>query len=183
MAKEKLSKDTWITAGFKSLADRGPAAIQINLLSKALSATKGSFYWHFKDLSEYKSALLDVWRTKVASDVIDDISAQKTPLEQLDALFETAARPAPDDYGGQKIETAMRAWALVDPDVQAALAELDALRLSFLKSLLDDLGLDGSVLSELIYGAYIGLDDLQSKGHVKSADGLALLKTMLLAAT
>ena len=182
MAKEKLSKETWLAAGFRSLADSGPSAVQIKSLSQKLGATKGSFYWHFKDLSEYKSAMLELWQTKVASDVIEDITAQQTSAEQLDALFANATRPAPQEYGGQKIESAMRAWALSDQDVGAALAELDALRLSFLKGLLDDRGLDGQVLSELIYGAYIGLDDLQSKGRANSINALAALKLMILTA-
>jgi AcrR family transcriptional regulator len=180
MAKEKLSKDAWLAAGFRSLAERGPSAVQINLLAKAVGATKGSFYWHFKDITEYKTAMLELWRTKVASEVIDDIAAQTTPEERLDALFSNATRPAPGDFGGQKIETAMRAWALSDAQVAAALAELDALRLAFLETLLDDQGMDGAVLSELIYGAYIGLDDLQSKGRANNVTALAALKTMIL---
>lgn len=183
MAKEKLSKDTWLAAGFLSLADSGPTSVQINLLSQKLGATKGSFYWHFKDISEYKSAMLELWRTKVASDVIDNINAQQTLEQQLDALFADATRPAPEEYGGKKIEPAMRAWALSDQDVGKALADLDTLRLLFLKSLLDGWGLDGKVLSELIYGAYIGLDDLQSKGRTNSGGALTALKKMILAAT
>lgn len=180
MANEKLSKEAWLAAGFQSLAENGPASVQINLLAKKLGATKGSFYWHFKDIAEYKSDMLALWRTKVATEVIDDVVAQKTPDRQLDALFENATRPAPEEYGGRKIEPAMRAWALADNDVGEALAELDALRLSFLKSLLDARGLDGTVLSELIYGAYIGLDDLQSKDRANSTHALAALRQLLL---
>lgn len=179
MSKEKLSKETWLAAGFRSLADNGPAAIQINSLAQKLGATKGSFYWHFKDISEFKTAMLELWRTKVASDVIKDVAAQPTPEKQLDALFANAARPAPEDYGGYKLEPAMRAWALADDDVGAALAELDRVRLAFLRTLLDDHGLDGKLLSELIYGAYIGLDDLQSKGRANSFDALDALKRMI----
>ena len=181
MGKEKLSKDAWLAAGFKSLAERGPSAVQINVLAKALGATKGSFYWHFKDISEYKAAMLMLWRSKVASEIIEDISAQQSPEEQMDALFANAARPAPEDYGGHKIEPAMRAWALSDTDVAIALAELDTLRLSFLKSFLDGQGFDGDTLSELIYGAYIGLDDLQSKGRASNVKALDALKALILA--
>jgi len=170
MTKEKLSKDVWLAAGFRSLAQSGPSAVQINKLSAMLGATKGSFYWHFTDISEYKAAMLDLWRTKVASEVIEDISRQSTDEGQLEALFTHATRAAPDDFGGRKIEPAMRAWALSDEDVASALEALDAMRLSYLCSLLDRLGLDGKALSELVYGAYIGLDDLQSKGQIDGTD-------------
>ena len=182
MTKEKLTKETWLAAGFQSLAENGPTSIQINLLAKKLGATKGSFYWHFKDMADYKAGMLTLWRSKAATDVIETINAETTPEQQLDALFSTTSQPAPDDYGGRKIEPAMRAWALADDDVRDALAELDGLRLSFLKSLMDARGLDGTVFSELIYGAYIGLEDLQSKDRANSAKALAALKQMILAA-
>jgi AcrR family transcriptional regulator len=181
MTKEKLSKETWLAAGFRSLAESGPSAIRINALAKILGATKGSFYWHFKDISVFKADMLALWVIKVASDVIEDITTQQTPEDQLDTLFANATRAAPDEFGGRKIETAMRAWALADGDVAEALAELDRQRLSFLKSLLDDLGLDGSVLSVLIYGAYIGLDDLQAKGRVNNEAAHVALRSMILA--
>lgn len=181
MEKEKRSKETWLAAGFRSLAENGPSAIRINALAKALGATKGSFYWHFKDISAFKADMLALWVTKVAGDVIEDITTQQTSEDQLDALFVNATRAAPDEFGGRTIETAMRAWALSDNDVAEALAELDKQRLSFLKSLLDQLGLDGSVLSELIYGAYIGLDDLHSKGRADNIAAHAALKSMILA--
>lgn len=181
MAQEKLSRDAWLAAGFRSLAKDGPKAVQINHLAKELGATKGSFYWHFKDIGDYKGAMLALWLTKVASEVVDDITAQSTPEAKLEALFSNATRPPPPDYGGRKIEPAMRAWALTDEDVAAALAELDALRLGFLKALFDDLGLEGKVLSELAYGAYIGLDDLQSKERIDSTNAFALLKSIVFA--
>lgn len=96
------------------------------------------------------------------------------------AGFENAIRPAPEDYGGQKVEPAMRAWALSDDSVAKALEGLDKQRLSFLKTLLDDLGLDGGALCELVYATYIGLDDLQSKGRVNISDALNELKSVIL---
>lgn len=182
MSKEKLSKDMWVAAGFKALAERGPSALQINLLARELGTTKGSFYWHFKDLADYKAAMLQLWRVKVAAEVIEEVSAQQTPKDRLDALFENARRPAPDDYGGQKIEPAMRAWALSDPDVSAALQKLDELRLSFLETLLKELGLDAKPLAGVLYAAYIGLDDLQSRGRADIGQSLAVLRDMVISA-
>lgn len=179
MAKAQRTKETWLAAGFKSLAEQGPQALKINLLAQNLGATKGSFYWHFRDLPEYKTTMLQLWQTKGASEVIAKVTAENTPESQLNSFFENASRAAPDDYGGQKIETAMRAWALADAEVATALAEVDKLRLGFLTTLLDAQGLDGSKLSALVYGAYIGLEDLQSKGHTPATAGLSALKPMI----
>ena len=124
MGSERLSQDAWIAAGFRSLAERGPSALQINLLAAKLSTTKGSFYWHFKDLSAYKSAMLALWRSRAVTEIIARVEEEDTAEAQLAALFEGAAAAAPDGYGGRKVEPAIRAWALSDADVAAALGTL-----------------------------------------------------------
>lgn len=180
MGNEKLSREAWVAAGFRALAEKGPAALQINLLAGELGATKGSFYWHFKDLRTYKSAMLDLWKEKVANEIIDDVSRQTTPQARLEALFASAVCAAPDAFGGRKIEPAMRAWALSDADVATALAELDARRKEFIGQLLADLGIKEPALTDLAYGAYIGLDDLHAKGRANIERSMEVLQQMIL---
>ena len=43
------------------LADEHNALIRIDDLVKRMGVTKGSFYWHFKDRSDFLSQLLDYW--------------------------------------------------------------------------------------------------------------------------
>jgi len=57
MTTEKLSPNDWIAAGFHTLANDGPKALQIKILAERLKATKGSFYWHFKDLPAFSSRI------------------------------------------------------------------------------------------------------------------------------
>jgi AcrR family transcriptional regulator len=179
---ERLSQEAWVAAGFASLADAGPKAIQVNALATRLGTTKGSFYWHFKDLAAYKSAMLTLWQTKVATEVMAEIPTHDTPRTKLSAVMQAVITPPPDDYGGGRIETAMRAWALSDGDVADALARLDQMRLGFITELLNDLGGGASRFAPLVYAAYIGLDDLASRGHVDAPAGFAVLHDMILSA-
>ena len=73
------------------------------------------------------------------------------------------------------IEPAVRAWALTDDTVAAALAEVDAERIAFCASMLADIGLKDPHLPQAIYAAYIGLDDLTSKGAGDIAQALPAL--------
>jgi AcrR family transcriptional regulator len=57
----QLTADDWIQAGFKVLADGGPDALRVGRLCEQLDVTKGSFYWHFTDIGEYRSALAGTW--------------------------------------------------------------------------------------------------------------------------
>jgi hypothetical protein len=82
----------------------------------------------------------------------------------------------------------MRAWALSDGDVADALARLDQMRFGFITELLNDLGVGVGVgvgasrFAPLVYAAYIGLDDLASRGHVDAPAGFAVLHDMILSA-
>ena len=180
MQGEKLSREAWIAAGFSSLARSGPASLQINLLAKTLGATKGSFYWHFKDLKDFKGAMLSFWKSKVATEVMDEVRRAETAEARFDLLFSNAMRTAPETYGGRDIEPAIRAWSLSDSDVAEALGELDTLRLAFISQVLKDLEVNMPALPELAYAAYIGLDDLHAKKRADIGAALDILKSMIL---
>jgi AcrR family transcriptional regulator len=163
MKSPKLTQQDWLAAGFRALSTDGPTAIRAEALARDLKTTKGSFYWHFADLPAFKAAMLKLWREKVALEIIEEIMAEDDKHIRLELLAKNAARPAPDEFGGRSIEPAIRAWALSDPIVFAALKEMDEMRIAFVQSLLNDIGIDDPTTAELLYGAYIGLDDLASK--------------------
>ena len=54
----RLSVDDWIQAGFSILAEDGLEALKIDRLCARLGVTKGSFYWHFKDMASYRAAVV-----------------------------------------------------------------------------------------------------------------------------
>jgi len=179
MTKKNLTKDDWTAAGFRALATDGPAAIQIKMLANNLGATKGSFYWHFHDLADFKSNMLKVWKEQAATDIITDVMAEPDPGRRFKRLLQRAASPAPDNYGGRTIEPAMRAWALADDNVSAALCEIDTIRINFIQALAADIGHESRAMAELIYAAYIGLDDLTSKNRASMEAALDELSHIL----
>ena len=180
MVAQRLAPENWIAAGFRALAQDGPGALRAEALARALQTTKGSFYWHFKDVPQFKAEMLRVWQEKVATEIITRIMAEPDPAARINALIESAAAPAPDEFGGPAIEPAMRAWALSDDDVRETLFRIDQQRMQFLGTLLKDVGVDDPNLIRAIYAAYIGLDDLEAKGHGTVSDGLTPLIERLL---
>jgi AcrR family transcriptional regulator len=179
MKRDSLTKESWIAAGFRALAAQGPKGIQIKGLAAELQATKGSFYWHFKDIAAFQAAMLDRWLDLAVGDILSQVTQEPDPGKRLALLLQEAAASAPEDYGGQRIETAMRAWALADGAVGAQLARIDQMRLQGLGAVLADLGHDDPVLAQVIYGAYVGLDDLQSRQRGDVAGGLQCLLGLL----
>jgi len=100
----------------------------VERLAKALGATKGSFYWHFRDRSELEAAILDVWDERTTAALLDQAAGQEpgeVRLRKLARLVTDAAEP------GQLFETerAVRAWAAFDPSVAKRVGAVDSQRL------------------------------------------------------
>ncbi len=58
----KLAREDWIVAAREAFVTSGIDSVKIDTLAKKLKVTRGSFYWHFKDLDDLQSALLDDWQ-------------------------------------------------------------------------------------------------------------------------
>lgn len=57
----RLSVEDWIQAGYTLLAEEGIKALKLDRLCARVGATKGSFYWHFTDMANYRAALIAAW--------------------------------------------------------------------------------------------------------------------------
>lgn len=168
----RLTPEDWIALGFRTLAQVGPTALKAEPLARALGTTKGSFYWHFKDVPAFHSAMLALWEDRALSDIIDALAPIPDPADRLRALAKRAAAPAPETFGGARIEPAIRAWALQNPLIAKGVAQVDAGRIAYLESLLRACG-KPRAYAVVIYGAYIGLDDLTAKGTEGCNNGLS----------
>lgn len=182
MAKDtsRLTSDDWILAGFRALVASGPNALKAEPLARALGATKGSFYWHFKDVSEFHARMADYWLTHAYAEVARQVDAGGTPIERLHMLGEISTTPD-EAYGGVAAEPAIRAWAQSNPTVANAVAEIDAKRLTYLTGLLAELGLTNPDFARIIYGAYIGMDTLSATDGVKNVGAMSTLMAAILA--
>lgn len=155
-----LAKEDWVKAGFRALASGGPAAIKVEIIARELGATKGSFYWHFKDQAALKAAMLKRWRAKATVEVSGQLAAITSSAAKIEALAEAAAEAPDDTFGGAQIEAAIREWGRHDPAVQAAVEEVDYQRMDYAAGLFASLPLepdDAKTRGAFFYSAYVGL--------------------------
>jgi len=176
----RLSKDDWIIAGFHALSEIGPGALKAETLARRIKTTKGSFYWHFKDVPTFHAAMLDHWKEKAVSDIIATLAEIPDPVARLRRLASMASEAAPERYGGFAVEPAIRAWSLHDPNVAAGVAEVDRARIAYLADLLEACDRPPG-LALMVYGAYVGLDDLASRGAPGTVEALSALVERILA--
>src|SRR5258706_766182 len=72
---EQLSAKDWLDQGLKTLARSGFTALKAEPLAKAMGVSRGSFYWHFADISAFHAAILKHWRDVPAEQIIANLEA------------------------------------------------------------------------------------------------------------
>ncbi len=119
------------------LRERGVDHVKVEPLAERLGVTKGSFYWHFKNRQDLLRSLPEFWARTQTDSVLAHV--EKTtggPIDKMRAILEFLAREDPDRY-----DNAMRAWAQFDPEVAAAVAEIDDRRMATARILFEEAGL------------------------------------------
>lgn len=149
----RLSPDDWFKTGFQALSAQGPEGLKAEPLARSIGATKGSFYWHFKDVPDFKRRMTARWEARALSALAEAAEVGGTPTQRLYRLGQVIAeamRP-----GGE--EVAMRAWAQGDHAANAAIAEVDEIRLTYLSAVLGQIGLSNPDFARIVYGAQLGM--------------------------
>ncbi len=183
-SKTSLSRVDWILAAFRALTRGGPAALKAEPLARELGVSKGSFYWHFKDVAALKSAMIDHWRLAATAEIIAEITrTEQAPKAALSRLLALSVTPRDAPFGGPATEAAIRDWARYEGFVARAIEEVDAERLRFVTGLLAQYGLpagESAQKARLLYGALIGLEALSLSGFDHVQDDLQALLAALL---
>ena len=161
MARETLTQAAWIEAGLSQLAKQGALALRAEPLARHLKTTKGSFYWHFKDVPAFHKALLAHWKSQAMANVKALDAAEGSAAERMIGLGQSVQADASD--------SALRAWAQTDKKVAKVLAQVDAARMERLGKLMHEMGNSNPDFTKAAYGSLIGLRQM------KMDDGEALI--------
>jgi AcrR family transcriptional regulator len=149
--KDRLSKSDWIRQGLRTLASDGAAALKVGSLAETLKVSRGSFYWHFRDISDFREQLLESWQERSTDQVSKSLDARKGEPGLLREFMQSAF------MGGRRLDRAVRSWAAEDRAVAAVVAAVDAKRVCRLAEV------DAGVKEEhamhraaFLYCAYLG---------------------------
>ncbi len=173
-AKARLTRDDWLIAGLSALAQAGPNAVRVDTLADRLGATKGSFYWHFKDVGDFTRAMAGHWQAGAQAVLA---AAEDAPAAaRLRALLQVFATPP-----GPDPEPALRAMAHTDPAVSGTVQAVDAARLDRLTTLLSTCGVTNPDLAHALYAAALGMADLSTRTPRDNGDAIGTLVDLVLA--
>ncbi len=175
---DQLSAKDWLDQGLKALASRGFTALKAEPLAKAMGVSRGSFYWHFADISAFHAAILKQWREIAAEQIIAGVEAASKDGNPLEVLLRRV-------FGARlALENAVRTWASVDSAARGAVQAIDRRRLGYVESLLTQSGLPAEVArarAQILYWAFLGF--ALSDQPLPKAQQKAMLDEMLRIAT
>ncbi|HEV7319572.1 MAG TPA: TetR/AcrR family transcriptional regulator [Ensifer sp.] len=182
--KNTLTSDDWIKAAFRALTAGGVQAVRAEAIARDLKVSKGSFYWHFKDVPDLKAKMLAHWAREATDTIINEVEASQRPAEEQLRLLVCAAT---DDrnlpYGGLLADSAVREWARFDTSAAETLKAVDQRRIDYVADLLGRCGFSARHSrsgANGLYGALIGLEALAASGLADlRADLLGLLEALL----
>lgn len=182
--KARLGRNDWVLAGLRALVRGGIAAVKVEAVARDIGATKGSFYWHFKDLSDLHHVMLELWE-ELATKAIT-AAVQSSGLDgrgQLMLLVDMVSVQPGDAFGGIEVEPALRDWGRTDPSARAVLERVDRQRLGDLEGFLRLAGVAEADLpgkAQLFYAGVIGLENLRMTTGAEMRPALRALVDCLL---
>ncbi|MDO0914604.1 TetR/AcrR family transcriptional regulator [Streptomyces sp. DT2A-34] len=159
MTRRHLTPQDWSTAALRAMARGGVAAVSVNALAGELEATRGSFYWHFKDRDALLTAALETWERDDTAALIAELGDITEPRQRLTALFTIAL--GQEDING--LEPAIVAHA-DHPAVAPVLRRVTERRITYLTELYTDLGLNTAAARHqavTAYAAFLGWLELR----------------------
>lgn len=154
MSDNRLSKQDWIDAGLKALATSGVGALKADTLAKVLGVSRGSFYWHFTNVSDFHVAVLSAWEKRSTEDVITLVETESgEPVAKLHHL----ARHVFSADGA--LERQIRAWASQEDQAAIFQDRVDRRRIAYVQELIEKTGQsrdDASMRAHFVYLTLIG---------------------------
>jgi len=173
----RLSAEDWVKAGLAALAAKGFTAVRADVLAREMNVSRGSFYWHFKNIEAFYLALMQRWEAWETASVIAQVERVAPGGLRLAHLVRLAFT------GNSTLEMAMRNWAASYAPVSVFIEKIDALRLGFIERLLGEAGLEAAMArgrARIIYWTYLGF--IASKHRFAEAELETLIDSILLMA-
>ncbi len=91
-SRRKLTREDWIRAALAAMREGGVGAVAVEPLASGLGATKGSFYWHFRDRDELITASIGWWQADTAT-ALAHVEELPAPADRLAGLVSTCFAP------------------------------------------------------------------------------------------
>ena len=159
---DRLTKDDWLTHGLRTLAKDGANALKVGPMAAKLKVSRGSFYWHFGDIADFRTQLLRSWQERSTEQVIRDLDTRKAEPDRLKQFMKRAFAARRD------LDRAVRSWAADDEEAARIVAAVDARRVAYIAKMLVGAGVESKQAlgrAAFLYWAYLGQPIVMDSRH------------------
>ena len=164
---DRLTKDDWLTHGLRTLAKDGANALKVGPMATKLKVSRGSFYWHFRDIADFRAQLLRSWQERSTEQVIRDLDTRKAEPDRLRQFMKRAFAARRD------LDRAVRSWAAEDEEAARIVASVDARRVAYIAKMLVGAGVESRQAlgrAAFLYWAYLGQPIVMDPRHSSIAE-------------
>jgi AcrR family transcriptional regulator len=169
----RLQKEDWIRVARLNLRRTGIAGVKVEKLARQLRVSKGSFYWHFKDLADLRERLLAEWEHET-EEIVTRSELLPDGRERILCALDYIANIGPGALTGNlPSDAAIFSWARVDKKVAKRVAVVEECRIAFLKRAFLDSGLsesEANTRAEMGYTLWVGFIARQTSNSVATLD-------------
>lgn len=149
----RLSRADWLDAATRTGTRIGFENLAVEPLAAEIGATKGSFYWHFRDRAELVGAVVERWAEIATTRVIDQI--ERGPADDaLERLIDVVLGDPESDAVEWRILVSAD-----HPQIGPVVARVHDVRIDYVRRLLRARGMTpvrAAARARLVYAAYLG---------------------------
>src|SRR5829696_5679004 len=116
---DRLTKSEWLRHGLRMLASEGSGALKVGRMSEKLSVSRGSFYWHFRDIEDFRCQLLERWQEISTDQIITELDSRPGDPGRLKDLMHRAFNTQRnlDQLSGRGLPTTKTSPASLPPSM------------------------------------------------------------------
>jgi AcrR family transcriptional regulator len=155
-AQKRLTREDWIAAARKVLVKSGVDSVKIDRLTHDTRATRGSFYWHFRDRNDLLKALLHDWEAANRLAIANLRARWAQTRADFTELIEIWIGEGPESPA---FGMAIRTWARDDAVVEEVMHRVDNEWINLLQLLFEPEGYDSAerlVRARIVYFHQVG---------------------------
>ncbi len=178
--KKRLTRTAWIDSGVDVLRTQGADALKAEPMARHMKTTKGSFYWHFKDVEDFQGGILTLWEQAAIVELSRLLEEETGGVACFQALAQSLADPAKDNVILLS-EPAVRAWSTNAAIAKEVVSRVDDARLSVLKTVLKRIGIANTEVAHMVYGATIGMSMIAGQDKLDKSKAIGSLVDLVLA--
>lgn len=142
--KDSFNRERWLESALEALSHKAMAKFSLDSLISAMPVTKGSFYSHFRNRSDFLLALVQHWdriHTRTVAGGLAALPAGTSPQEKLWVLMRLVHERKMVRY-----ELLIRSMAREFVEISDAVRAVDQRRFAVVRGLFSEMGFEGDEL-------------------------------------